>query len=235
MKILIIEDDKSIVEAIQLALEIRWPEAKVIFTHLGEKGIEMVETEKPDVVILDLGLPDISGFSVLKQIRLFSKVPILILTVRAEESAIVQGLEWGADDYATKPFKQLELLARLKALLRRHAHSETETPIICGDLHFNPVNYRLTRGNQEIELTRSEGIVLQSLLRNAGQVVSHSQLSEALWGEDYPEAANSLKVYIRRLREKLEEEPSQPKLILNKPGIGYLFAKPESAETSPAT
>jgi len=235
MKILIIEDDKSIVEAIQLALEIRWPEAKVIFTHLGEKGIEMVETEKPDVVILDLGLPDISGFSVLKQIRLFSKVPILILTVRAEESAIVQGLEWGADDYATKPFKQLELLARIKALLRRHAHSETETPIICGDLHFNPVNYRLTRGNQEIELTRSEGIVLQSLLRNAGQVVSHSQLSEALWGEDYTEAADSLKVYIRRLREKLEEEPSQPKLILNKPGIGYLFAQPESAETSPAT
>jgi len=235
MKILIIEDDRQIVEAIQLALEIRWPEAKVIFTHLGEKGIEMVETEKPDVVILDLGLPDISGFSVLKQIRLFSKVPVLILTVRAEESAIVQGLEWGADDYATKPFKQLELLARIKVLLRRRSYGQTETPIECGDVHFDPVTYRLTRGNQEIELTRSEGIVLHCLLKNPGQVVSHSQLSEALWGEDYPEAANSLKVYVRRLREKLEEDPSQPKLILNKPGIGYLFAKPESAKTSPAT
>ncbi len=226
MKILIVEDDKQIVEAISLALEIRWPEVQVVATHLGEKGVEMVETEKPDVVILDLGLPDISGFDVLKQIRLFSKVPILILTVRVEEADIVKGLEWGADDYTTKPFRQLELLARIKALLRRSS-AGAEMPITVGNMSFDPTNVRLSRGHQTIELTRTEGIILHQLMQNAGRVVSHSQLAEALWGEDYPEAADSLKTYIRRLREKLEDDASEPKLILNKPGIGYLITKPE--------
>ncbi|MBN1643866.1 MAG: response regulator, partial [Dehalococcoidales bacterium] len=108
MKVLVIEDDKEIVDAISLAFQIRWPEAKVISTRLGQKGVEFVETEQPDIVILDLGLPDITGFEVLRQIRRFSTVPTIILTVRTEESDVVKGLEWGADDYITKPFRQLE-------------------------------------------------------------------------------------------------------------------------------
>jgi DNA-binding response OmpR family regulator len=119
MKILVIEDDQQIVEAITLAFQIRWPEAKLVSTQQGEKGIELVESEKPDIVILDLGLPDINGYDVLKQIRMFSDIPILILTARTEESDIVKGLEWGADDYMIKPFHQLELLSRIKALTRR--------------------------------------------------------------------------------------------------------------------
>ena len=120
MKVLVIEDDKEIVDAISLAFQIRWPEAKVISTRLGQKGVELVESESPDIVILDLGLPDIAGFEVLRQIRLFSAVPTIILTVRAEEADVVKGLEWGADDYITKPFRQLELLARVKSMIRRH-------------------------------------------------------------------------------------------------------------------
>ncbi|MDP2744564.1 MAG: response regulator transcription factor [Dehalococcoidia bacterium] len=227
MKILIIEDDEQIIEAISLALEIRWPEAAVVSARLGEKGVQLVETEKPDVVVLDLGLPDISGFDVLKQIRLFSDVPVLILTVRSEEASIVKGLEWGADDYATKPFKQLELLARIKALLRRRGAAGVEPPLTVDDLTLDPAGFRLTRSGQEIELTRTEGIIMFRLMKNAGRVVSHSEFAEALWGTDYPGISDSLKVYIRRLREKLEEDPSQPKRILNKAGAGYFLARPD--------
>jgi two-component system, OmpR family, response regulator VicR len=226
VKILVIEDDQQIVEAISLAFQIRWPEAKLISTYQGEKGIELVEKEKPDIVILDLGLPDINGFDVLKQVRLFSDIPILILTARAEESDIVKGLEWGADDYMVKPFRQLELLSRIKALTRRRASPDSEVPLTMGGLNFNPSTGQLTSNNKEISLTPTEGRILHHLMRNAGQVVTHSSLADAVWGEDYPGAVDSLKVYIRRLREKLEAEPQQPQLILTKAGVGYLMVKP---------
>jgi two-component system, OmpR family, response regulator VicR len=226
MKILIIEDDVQIVEAIALAFQIRWPEAKLVSTQQGEKGIDFVESEKPDLVILDLGLPDINGFDVLKQIRLFSEVPILILTARAEESDIVKGLEWGADDYMVKPFRQLELLSRVKALTRRTSSPDIETPISIGALKFNPSTGQISFNGKDISLTPTEARVLHHLMRNAGQVVTHSSLAEAVWGEDYPGAADSLKVYIRRLREKLERAPQEPQLILTKAGIGYLMARP---------
>jgi len=226
MKVLIIEDDRDIVETISLALRIRWPEAKLVSTHLGEKGIELVETEDPDVVILDLGLPDISGFEVLKQLRLFSSVPVIILTVRAEEADIVKGLEGGADDYVIKPFSQLELLARLKAQLRGRVQSPEDTPLTCGPLHFDPSTRQLTNGDREVTLTRTEAYILHHMMKNAGHVVTHASLAEQVWGEDYPSAADSLKVHIRRLREKIEADPSHPQYILTKSGVGYLLARP---------
>jgi len=225
MKVLIVEDNRDIVETISLALQIRWPEAKLVSTHLGEKGIELVESESPDIVILDLGLPDISGFEVLKQIRLFSVVPIIILTVRAEEADIVKGLEWGADDYVVKPFSQLELLARVKAQIRGQTRSREES-LVCGPLSFDPSTRQLLYDGKEIALTRTEAHILRHLMNNAGHVVTHSSLAEEVWGEDYPGAADSLKVHIRRLREKLETDPSQPQLILTKAGIGYFLKKP---------
>jgi len=227
MKVLIIEDDREIVEVISLAFQIRWPELKLVSTHLGEKGVELAESENPDVVILDLGLPDISGYDVLREIRTFSTVPILILTVRGEESDVVRGLEWGADDYMVKPFRQLELLSRIRALTRRASSPDGETPLVYGELSFNPTTRQLSYGQKEIELTRTEGTILHQLMRNAGQVVTHSALAEALWGEDYPDATSALKVYILRLRQKLEADPSQPKLILTRSGIGYLLVKPD--------
>lgn len=225
MKILIIEDDQQIVEAITLAFQIRWPEARLISTQQGEKGIDLVESEKPDIVILDLGLPDINGYDVLKQIRTFSDIPILILTARTEESDIVKGLEWGADDYMIKPFRQLELLSRIRALTRRRSNADVETPLVIGKINFNPSTGQLIYKDKEISLTPTEGRILHHLMRNAGQVVTHSSLADAVWGEDYPGAVDSLKVYIRRLREKLEVEPQQPQLILTKAGIGYLMVK----------
>lgn len=226
MKVLLIEDDREIVEAITLAFQIRWPEAKVISTRLGKKGVELVESEQPDIVILDLGLPDTNGFEVLREVRLFSRVPIIILTVRSDEVDVVKGLEWGADDYITKPFRQLELLARVKALIRRHSPTEEET-LVCGPLRLDTAASQLYYNGKEIALTVTENRILGHLMQNAGHVVSHSSLAEVVWGSDYPGAADSLKVHIRRLREKMEPDPSHPQLILTRTGIGYLLAKPE--------
>ena len=226
MKVLLIEDDKEIIDAISLAFQIRWPEAKVVSTRLGEKGVELVESESPDIVILDLGLPDISGFEVLRQVRLFSRVPTIILTVRSDEADVVKGLEWGADDYITKPFRQLELLARVKALIRRQSPSEEE-PLVYGSLRLEAAIGQLYYGEREIALTVTENHILSHLMKNAGHVVTHSSLAEAVWGDDYPGATDSLKVHIRRLREKIEADPSHPQLILTRTGVGYSLAKPE--------
>jgi two-component system response regulator VicR len=229
VKVLIIEDDREIVETISLAFQIRWPEAKLVSTHLGERGVELVESEAPDIVILDLGLPDISGFEALRQIRLFSMVPVIILTVRAEEPDVVKGLEWGADDYMVKPFRQLELLARVRALIRRQSPPGEEQRLVCGALSLEPSTCQLVNGEKEIDLTPTECHILHHLMKNAGHVVPHSSLAETVWGCDYDGAAASLKSHIRRLREKIEMDPSHPQLILARPGVGYLLAKPRQA------
>jgi two-component system KDP operon response regulator KdpE len=226
MKILLVEDDESIIETISLALQMRWPEAKLISTALGAEGVGLVEREVPDIVILDLGLPDISGFDVLKQVRAFSSVPVIILTVKAGEADIVKGLEWGADDYMVKPFRQLELLARLRALTRRQAPTNVAAPLVCGTLRFNPSTRQLFCGDREISITSTEAHILHHLMINAGRVVTHSSLAEAAWGEVYEGALNSLRVHIRRLREKLEADPDRPVLIHTKVGVGYLLAAP---------
>lgn len=226
MKVLLIEDDREIVDAISLAFKIRWPEATLISTRLGQKGVELVESESPDIVILDLGLPDINGFEVLQQIRLFSQVPTIILTVRSDEADIVKGLEWGADDYITKPFRQLEFLARVKALIRRQGAAEAET-LSYGPLRLDTTIGQLSYDGKDISLTVTESHIMAHLIRNGGRAVAHSSLAEAVWGDDYPGAADSLKVHIRRLREKIEEDPSHPRLILTRTGVGYFLAKPE--------
>jgi len=203
----------------------RWPEAKVISTALGEQGIDLAGRASPSVIILDLGLPDISGFEVLKRIRLFSDIPILILTVSSDEPSIVKGLEWGADDYVVKPFKQLELLSRIQGALRRY-NTQGDKPLVYGQLRFDPRSMRVVYGTNEIQISRTEGIILGQLMRNAGAVVTYSDLSDLMWGVEFNGASDSIKVHIHHLREKLEAEPGKPKLILNKQGVGYYLAKP---------
>ncbi|MBE0481611.1 MAG: response regulator transcription factor [Dehalococcoidia bacterium] len=222
-KLLIIEDDEQIVEAVSLAFQIRWREAEIISTRYGKKGVELVASEQPDVVVLDLGLPDTSGFDVLREIRRFSDVPIIIVTVRAEEADIIKGLEWGADDYIIKPFRQMELVARIKAQTRRPGQTEQEE-LASGPLHLNSTTGQLIRDNKKIDLTVTESKILGHLMRNAGHVVTHSSIAEAVWGDDYPAAAETLRVHIRRLREKIERDPSNPEFVVTRPGVGYLLS-----------
>ena len=225
MKLLIIEDDKEIIEAISLAFQIRWPEAQIVSTHSGRRGIELVEEQVPDVIILDLGLPDINGFDVLKNIRQFSKTPILIVTARGEEADVIKGLEWGADDYITKPFRQLELLARVKAHIRRQNQSGGQ--IIIGHYKLISETGQFYKNEKQINLTITESLILNHLMLNAGHVITRSNLVDLVWGDDYPGASDSLKVHIRRLRAKIEDDPGHPQLIVTKSGIGYSFVKKE--------
>ncbi len=227
LTVVLIEDDAEIVEAVTLTFKIRWPQATFLSTDSGQEGVALVEKNSPDLVILDLGLPDTSGYNVLKDIRRFSHVPVIILTARGEETDIVRGLELGADEYIVKPFRQMELLARVKAVMRRQEAVTEELPLTVGIMSLGPSIRDLTLKGKRINLTRTEGIVLGQLMRHIGHPVSHAILAKALWGEEYPGAAESLKVYIRHLREKIEENPSDPKLLLTRIGAGYQLAKPE--------
>jgi len=202
----------------------RWPDSIIVSVSQGEKGIELVETESPDVVLLDIGLPDMDGFEVLRQIRFFSSVPIIIETVEDEEVDRIRGLELGADDYITKPFSYMELLARVKAVLRRSQMVEFEggeTNFVSGKLTINFAAREVRLGDEVVKLTPTEYRLLHLLVRNKGQVVTQRKLMQQVWGEDYIENTDYLRAYIRRLRDKLRDKP--PQMILTEHGLGYRF------------
>lgn len=212
-----------------LCFELRWPGANLSSANGGGKGLEILETESPDIIILDLGLPDIDGFDVLRQVRRFSDVPIIILTVRGEEMDKVKGLELGADDYIVKPFAPAELLARVKAVLRRSQMPELrgdEKPIVTSKLSINLATREIIRNGNIVKLSPTEYNLLYQLVRNEGKVLSHQMLLEKVWGSEYVGATEYLKVYIQRLREKLEEDSSNPKMFISERGLGYKFICP---------
>ena len=226
MKVLVIEDNREIIEAISLAFQLRWEEAAVIPAEQGRKGLEMVETESPDVVILDIGLPDMGGFEVLREIRRFSDVPVIILTVRAEELDKVKGLELGADDYVTKPFGHMELISRVKAVLRRTRllePVESQPPFVNGNLTIDSAAHEVRLRGEIIKLTSTEYRLLTLLAKNVGRVVTYRKLLQEVWGEDYTDEIDYLRIYVLRLRKKLEDEASQ--MILTESGVGYKLAK----------
>jgi len=232
MKALIIEDAPDIVETFSLCFELRWPWVKVISTAEGSKGLTLAETESPDIIILDLGLPDMDGLEVLEGIRSFSNVPIIIVTVRDSEIDKIRGLELGADDYITKPFSHLELLARVQAVLRRAHLTEPKTeeePFHSPGLTIDFASRTVTVNGETVSLTPTEYELLRYLVLNAGTVLTHRALLEKVWGEEYTDAPEYLKVYIQRLRNKLEKDPANPKLLLSERGVGYKFVRPSSA------
>ena len=230
MKILIIEDSPDIVDAVTMCFELRWPEVKVIATDRGRQGINLVKTESLDAVLLDIGLPDMDGFEVLKEIRSFSNVPVTILTVRGTEVDKLRGLELGADDYITKPFSHLELLARVNALIRRTqmpVHNEKEKTLRNSRLVIDLASRTVTVNGQPVRLTPTEYNLLYYLVVNVNTVLTHGALLEKVWGEEYTNSPEYLKVYIQRLRNKLEDDPSNPQLLISERGIGYKFVMPE--------
>ena len=236
IKILVIENNPQIVEAISLCFELRCPEMSVVSATNGNTGIEMVETESPDMVIVDLGLPDIDGFDVLREIRSFSDVPAIILSIRAGEMDKVRGLELGADDYMVKPFNHAELLARVKAVLRRTTMpqlKDAEEVVVSSELKIDFASSCLYRKGQTAKLTPNESSLLYQLVRNGGKTLSHRYLLERIWGEEHSDATEYLKVYVQRLRKKLEDDPSQPQMLTTEWGLGYRFIKP--AQKTPAS
>lgn len=228
MKLLVVEDAPETVDIIQLWVNMRWPDAIVVSTESGFKGTSLVALEAPDIVILDLGLPDMDGLDVLKEIRRDSDVPVVIVTARDEEAAIVKGLEIGADDYIVKPFSHGELVARIRAVLRR-----TRMPELRGDeriisrpgLAIDLARQRLLVEGREVNLTRTEWKLLSYLVRNEGRVASYRVLAERVWGTDYL-SNSAVKMCVRRLRMKLGHDARSLRIIVSHWGIGYSFVWP---------
>lgn len=226
MNILVVEDEADMAEVIALALTMHWAGCSVPIARNAAEALDLVETERPDVVLLDIGLPDEDGFSVCRAIRAFSDVPIIMLTVHDSERDKVKGLELGADDYVTKPFGHLELLARIRAVLRRAQMPlpTSQAPdFVAAGLAVSFARREVTVRGRPVRLTPLEYNLLYHLVRNAGQVLPHRTLLAKVWGQEYVEEMDYLKVYVRRLREKIEDEPQRPRLILTERGVGYRF------------
>ena len=229
VKILVIDDDEDIAEIISPTFELRWPEAVTIASCYGATGIDMVEAENPDFVILDLGLNDMDGFAVCRGIRLFSYVPIVILTTRNEESDVVKGLDAGADDYIVKPFKVTELLARVQAVLRRcqlPSVANEHGPFQAGGMTIDFVAREVYLRGECIRLTPTESQILHHMAKNPGRVHTYRSLLGWVWGRDYLDETRYIKVHIQRLRAKLEVDAANPELILTERSEGYRIVLP---------
>ena len=225
MRVLVVDDEPDVIKVITMSFRMQQPAWEVISAQEGWEALALIEGEHPDVVLLDIGLPEMSGFEVLKAIRLFSDVPVIMLTVREDELSKVQGLELGADDYVTKPFSHLELLARVRAVLRRvQALPLThEKPYISDDIQVDFARHEVTVRGQPVALTSTEYRLLYHLVRNAGRVMPHETLLARVWGREYTDEIVYLKSYINRLRNKLEKDPHRPEYILTEHRLGYWF------------
>jgi DNA-binding response OmpR family regulator len=220
---LLVEDAPEIVESITLCVSLRWPHIAVNSTSQGEEGIRLALTEAPDIVILDVGLPDMEGFDVLREIRAHSDVPVAIVTVRGDEMSKVKGLELGADDYIVKPFSHTELLARINALLRRSHMPRVRQNggIVTGTgLHIDLAGRRVFVNAHEVELTSMEWNLLSYLVRNEGRIIPHEVLAERVWCTQYI-GRSAIKMCIRRLRGKLSDPGGSPVTIRSHRGRGY--------------
>jgi two-component system KDP operon response regulator KdpE len=222
-RILIIEDEAPIRTFLRVALEAH--DLEVCESATGRDGISRAATDSPDIVILDLGLPDIDGKEVVKRLREWSGLPILILSVRESESEKVAALDAGANDYVVKPFGIAELLARVRALLRsaRNVASDQGAEIRHGDLRIDLARHEVSLAGETVRLSRKEFDLLALLARHGGRLVTQRQLLREVWGPAHEEDAQYLRVFIGRLRQKLGDDPASPKYILTEPGVGYRF------------
>ncbi|MBQ8592485.1 MAG: response regulator transcription factor [Lachnospiraceae bacterium] len=225
-RVLVVDDEKLIVKGIRFSLEQDGMEVDCAYD--GEEAVELVKNNEYDMILLDVMLPKLTGFEVCQQIREFSNVPIVMLTAKGEDMDKILGLEYGADDYITKPFNILEVKARIKAIMRRTskkeiAQEETDKVIQSGDMKLDCEGRRVYISGKEINLTAKEFDVLELLILNPNKVYSREKLLKTVWGEDYPGDVRTVDVHIRRLREKIEANPSEPKYVYTKWGVGYFF------------
>ena len=229
-KVLVVDDEKPISDIIKFNLEKEGYEVVTAFD--GEEGLEKVESDQPDLIILDLMLPKIDGLEVAKRVRAKHSTPIIMVTAKDSELDKVLGLELGADDYVTKPFSNRELVARVKANLRRQdaasaPNAEAENnDIKVGDLTIHPDAYTVTKRGENINLTHREFELLHYLAQHIGQVIKREQLLQTVWGYDYFGDVRTVDVTVRRLREKIEDNPSHPQWLVTRRGVGYYLANP---------
>ena len=236
-KILVVDDEKPISDIIKFNLEKEGYEVVTAFD--GEEALEKVESENPALIVLDVMLPKLDGLEVVREVRKTHDMPVIMVTAKETEIDKVLGLELGADDYVTKPFSNRELVARVKANLRRHSSNKTteeeeqdlnKNDIIVGDLTVHPDAYYVSKNEETIELTHREFELLHYLARHVGQVMTREHLLEEVWDFDYLGDVRTVDVTIRRLREKVEDSPSHPNYIITRRGVGYYLRNPDKME-----
>jgi DNA-binding response OmpR family regulator len=226
--ILVVDDEPHVLKLVRANLESSG--YKVLTATDGAEAVTLVEQELPDLVILDLMLPKMDGYAVCRRVREFSSVPIIMLTARSAQVDLVHGFEVGADDYLTKPFSVAELLMRVGAVLRRSRWPEeimTRQQFKVGPIEIDFAQHRVTVSGEPVKLTPTEYRLLSYLASNANRVVIHRELLRAVWGPEYGEETEYLRVYMRYLRQKLEPDPSNPEYLLTQPGAGYMLYQPE--------
>jgi len=227
MRILVVDDDAPSVKMISFLL--REEGYEVTSTDNGVAALELIDRESPDLIILDVMMPHLDGFEVCRRIRQKQDVPIIFLSAKGETVDKVTGLQLGADDYLAKPFEPAELLARVKAVMRRaevFAAEDTQSRLAVGDVTLDPVNSRVSFADgRTVDLTPIEFRLLHCLMRNAGRILSHDLLMNAVWGYDYEGYSNQIAVYMRRLRMKIEQDPDNPRYLTTVRGLGYKFER----------
>ncbi|MBR5598129.1 MAG: response regulator transcription factor [Lachnospiraceae bacterium] len=223
-KILVVDDEKLIVKGIRFSLEQEGMEVEAAYD--GEEALEKAKEKEYDIILLDIMLPKLDGLQVCQQIREFSTVPIIMLTAKGDDMDKIMGLEYGADDYITKPFNILEVKARIKAIMRRTSlvsEKEKEAVLEAGTMKVELAERRVYIEEKEMNLTSKEYDLLELLVKNTNHVYSREKLLHLVWGADYPGDVRTVDVHIRRLREKIEKNPSEPKFVHTKWGVGYYF------------
>lgn len=224
MKILVVDDEKTLVKGVKFNLELDGYEVETASD--GAEAVEKVRTQNIDLVVMDIMMPKMNGLDACMEIRTFSKVPVILLTARSEDTDKIIGFEYGADDYVTKPFNILELKARIRALLRRRGIKDGEDKVgvlESGTVRIDPERRMAFRDGTEVELTAKEFDLVELLMRNPGKVYSRENLLKLIWGAEYQGDIRTVDVHIRRLREKMEMEPASPTKIMTKWGVGYYF------------
>jgi two-component system, OmpR family, KDP operon response regulator KdpE len=220
-RVLVVDDEIPILRALKINLAAR--EYEVVTAADGASGLAAMARVRPDVLILDLGLPDMDGTDVIRGVRGWSSTPIIVLSAWGQESQKVAALDAGADDYVTKPFGMDELLARLRAAVRRASPAPDEPVVSTGEFTVDLASKRVTRAGSDVRLTPTEWQLLEVLARNVGRLVTQRQLLQEVWGPGYQNQAHYLRVHVANLRRKLEPDPSSPRYLLTEPGMGYRF------------
>jgi two-component system KDP operon response regulator KdpE len=231
-RILVVDDEPNIIATVAPLLRARGYE--VFSAMTGRAALEAIERDQPDLMVLDLGLPDLDGAEVCRRVRETSGIPILVLSARGAEGDKVKALDAGADDYVTKPFGTEELLARIRAALRRvDGSASSSEPIVRGDLVIDRQRFRVLRGEQELRLTPKEFELLLYLAQHPGRVLTHRTLLKAIWGPHSVDQPEHLRVLVGSLRKKIEPNPATPKYILTEPWVGYRFADSDAPDDRP--
>ncbi|HEY2351890.1 MAG TPA: response regulator transcription factor [Candidatus Acidoferrum sp.] len=230
-KILVVDDEPQIRRVMRTTLS--GEGYSVVEARDGLEALDKLRTERPDLILLDMNMPNLDGLQACREIRSSSEVPIIMLTVRSAEKDKVRALDAGADDYVVKPFGIQELLARVRALLRRVAEGKETTVLVSKDLRFDFAKREILVRDQQVHLTPKEFAVLKELVVAAGRPISHRRLLQSVWGPDYGEETESLRVVINQLRKKIEPNPAQPAYILTEPWVGYRFNPPANSKREP--